>query len=907
MRNLLVLPIVISLFFADFGAFAATARSTRSGVQNAPAATANNTSSAPVSARAAVRRPGTAVAQPTTQQKAPVSARAATTRNAPKTTASVVNTTASGAVSARAGKKQKAINMGTKVEEATANTIVSQECQDAYNGCMDSFCMLDNISGGRCQCSDRHAELEQVLANIMSLDQRSYLMATEGVGRLQMGQNVDEIMARVKSVADQVAAEEISMESKNKKKTLDLSSWNSTLFGEDEELEDIFEGFDKQQEFKDEFAGKTGDALHSAAAKMCKKSLPNQCQNSASMLQLVYAQKVKSDCMAYENSLQKQYTESADKLRQAEQSLRETALEQFQAENKYDLGGCVVKFKECMQTTAECGDDFSGCVADTVTLSIGDTQKNKKANKKKSSADVKMIDTGSTKIEIEAATYDVLDGKKIICESVLNSCVKVRDQVWNAFLRDIAPVIKTAQVNKESSRRMNCVSVIVDCVKTSCGSKWDENSDNYDACLNDKDYIRETCEIEAQKCGNEGLSDKIMDYVTAKLSAMKVDRCTTQVKECLQNENVCGKDYLGCLGLSSNRILDLCPPQKLTACMDMYGGDSAKAYVVEVAQGVALNINNSFAEACQNAVSEAMVRVCGSTDSCNNLMVDTSAQIDALFNYYIQQTKYGKQHWDSVEMITADMINEGIKGGYSFKVVFSEKAEAALPSLITMTGTGDDVFDTNSSTKEVTDLVKSMNNNLKTILASIREDTTIKACTQGISYEGFNQTNGGRIVFNGREIQLPKIDFTASKSSSARFPHLTDNIAPTLGIQVYNQVMDAYTGRYAELMAKRDADSATLAAKSATTAEDREQSCLDIASQMNMDADGIKIEANAVYNKQTSMCDIKYVRHECQDWDSGKGKCDTGECAHMLYNCAVQYNMIDGKKGNDECGIGYCN
>ena len=110
-------------------------------------------------------------------------------------------------MTARAGS-QKVINMGTKVKSATGNTVVSQECQDAYYGCMDAFCMLDNTSGGRCQCSDRNAELMKVMDDIAKLDEQSYAMATEGVERIQMGENADTIIANAKAAAEKVSNQE---------------------------------------------------------------------------------------------------------------------------------------------------------------------------------------------------------------------------------------------------------------------------------------------------------------------------------------------------------------------------------------------------------------------------------------------------------------------------------------------------------------------------------------------------------------------------------------------------------------------------------------------------------------------------------------------------------------------------
>ena len=89
---------------------------------------------------------------------------------APKSTGTASTNSAAPAVTARAGAKQKVISTGTKVATATQNTVVSDECQQKYMGCMDSFCMIDNASGGRCICSDKNAEFNSILAEIEKLD-----------------------------------------------------------------------------------------------------------------------------------------------------------------------------------------------------------------------------------------------------------------------------------------------------------------------------------------------------------------------------------------------------------------------------------------------------------------------------------------------------------------------------------------------------------------------------------------------------------------------------------------------------------------------------------------------------------------------------------------------------------------
>lgn len=181
MRKLFIASVFISLCAADFVALAASPRQTRGG---GTASTNNATGGSPVAARAGVKRN---VVSSGTQKTAATATTAA--RAGKKQT--VVGT---GTVKkARAASSQKVINAGTKVATATANTTVSQECQDAYYGCMDTFCMLDNTSGGRCQCSDRNRELDLVLEEIMKLDEQSLMMATEGVERIQMGESADEI------------------------------------------------------------------------------------------------------------------------------------------------------------------------------------------------------------------------------------------------------------------------------------------------------------------------------------------------------------------------------------------------------------------------------------------------------------------------------------------------------------------------------------------------------------------------------------------------------------------------------------------------------------------------------------------------------------------------------------------
>ena len=118
-------------------------------------------------------------------------------------TAATSSSAARSAVVSRAGATQKVIGTGTKVAAATENTVLTPECQQKYNGCMDSICMLDNTSGGRCICSNRVNELNNILSEIEDLDLKSYQMATAGVQSIEAGVDVNLLIGSTDATSTQ--------------------------------------------------------------------------------------------------------------------------------------------------------------------------------------------------------------------------------------------------------------------------------------------------------------------------------------------------------------------------------------------------------------------------------------------------------------------------------------------------------------------------------------------------------------------------------------------------------------------------------------------------------------------------------------------------------------------------------
>ena len=784
--------IIISIMLilgAVINANAATRQSPRgSGADTASAPQTANVASVRSATRGSVRS--------ATPARASVSARSATTQPA--------------VVSRAAVTTQKVINSGTKVATAVKNTAVNEECQNKYNGCMDAFCMLDNTSGGRCICSNRNAELDEILAEIEKLDQQSYQMATYGVEKIEMGSDAEAAIAKAKAVAQE------SMDSveKNRKRTLDLSLWENPVLLEDTDVFDIFSTTDSVID------GKTGDALQRAAHSLCAAQVP-ECAPEMDMLQLLYAQKVKSDCNAYENSLKQQKNASQTKLATAERALRDAALEQLRAANKYDLGQCTIEFKKCMQTTGGCGDDFAACAS---VAASDNTNVNKSTTNKAKKYSIK---GSATTIEISASTYDTLLAKKPLCETVTKQCQSVADQVWGTFLKEVAPAVKSAELIAEDNMRQDCIGNISACFQRACRDNIDPSDPDgsYDLCLTRPETMLSVCKIPLNACGIDASSrskaekSQIWDFVVARLASMRVDSCTREVKACLQSEDRCGSDYSQCIGLDTDTIMRMCPYEKLVGCQMVYGETEIRGAAVydeisTMVQGVMLNIDNTMLSKCQNAANEAMIKVCGDTENCNGLAVDSDAGTRS-FKYQVCQytaadgsdITWGPVCMDSLDGISEyDLMNPGngaigwagkLSGtmywgdiAYNCKDAEDGVSECAFTTeeeyVAALEKAGIHVNEENRTiiTERVYGMeMRALINAVNTAIDAIESDPTVQYCRTGRRVQGMKIGEEDR-------------SFGQSGRGLGRFPNLTSQMRQTIALSALKNARENYNKRY---------------------------------------------------------------------------------------------------------------
>ena len=669
---------------------------------------------------------------------------------------------------ARAAAKQNVVNVGTKVAAATETK--SSPCQQKYDACMDTGCMDDNDSGGRCLCSNQIKDLNQQLKQIEKDFKSSVNAATNAVDKIKSGDTVNEMFAQ------------------------------SGFDDDEDEDEDL-----------DVTTDSIGDKLRSEMHQICAEKIP-ECKSQLTLIKNMYVQKVKSDCAAFENALKVRGREGRATLAAAEKSVRDAALEKYQTSNKYDLGQCVIEFTNCMQTTAECGGDFTGCVSTVGKESVYGGAMNTVA-----------ISGTNSSIQIAKSTMDMLESKKIICESVLNNCVNVRDNVWDAFLKNAAPQIKIAESKAESNIRTSCLNNISDCFVNACKDTIDGNT-SYDACLTRPETVKSFCRVELEPClaATGGTYDNpenstLWPSILSKLSAMRVDACTNEIKECMQSADRCGSDYSQCIGLDTNIIMRMCPYDKLPGCQKVYGkekvqGDLVYEEVAQIVEGVILNIDNEMLKTCEAAVDNAMTKVCGDTESCAKYALgnkigaqsldyqvcqystdspdstkgfkwfDCRASIDNISDYELGRNKNAQSEELGVVLPFAGVISGVIKWE---SVDITDDGKIDVDGYIAALEAQPDQEITKEEKERIKSEINQLQADINRVIDSVETDNYVQYCITGRTVPGVTD------MF---------------KDNKVRFPKLANTIRKNIANAALQQAKENYYKKYDELSERMQTD-----------------------------------------------------------------------------------------------------
>jgi len=666
-------------------------------------------------------------------------------------------------------KKQSALQAGTKVRAKTeAKGLYSEECYEAYYGCMDQFCIADNENGGSCMCSDDAAKYDEQLESIKKTLSEAERISTEEVEKVQAGANADIIFKGEREYNDDGTVVKVG-----EKKKATTSGWSS-IYDQAEEEEEFSDGWEDI-----DLSDKVGKDLYTSAHQLCKEQMPDSCSKDMTMLTQMYSRQIISDCKGLANSIEQKKTEADAKLAEAKAAVRAALKDSLEESNKYDRGTCMVEYKKCMRSEDACGANWENCV---FTIASENMQ-----NEKAESTANTTVDTVNS-YDITASTMSILESKRFICEKVLNSCVAVRDLIWDDFLREAAPTIKVAETNLESTKRQSCLGDISNCIQKACKDDIaGKGVDTMDACLARPDMARSFCKVQIDPC--ERMEPQIWDYVVSKLAAMRVDACTQEVKDCFMDENRCGENFVNCIGMDYKYIHDICPVDKLVVCKQTKP-DFSMSDLDEMLMGLYLNMDNKALENCQNLAEEKMAELCGSTTDCNSFAADE----------FLGTSSVKSQKDGTVYRVTGMISFGNIKMGDATGSV-KDGGKVLKPGEIGVQDYIKEIKQKNNNVEDAEAIIASIEDELENIAGTINRTISLIEADQQIQY-CINGRDLGQI--NGKKTKSGKTDKT-----EARFPNLLSQYRVMIGMAALRKAQDNYNAKITEAISEATKNSST--------------------------------------------------------------------------------------------------
>lgn len=672
-------------------------------------------------------------------------------------------------------KKQSAIQSGTTVRnKVEAKGIYSQECYDAYYGCMDQFCITENSNGGSCACSDKSAKYESQLSDILKILDEANRIENEEVERINLGAKADIVFGGGKREYDangNVVYDKADKKAGKRAAVLAMFEQKNTDFDDEDMLTE------------------TGDALFAAADELCREQIEEDCDKDFKFLKQIYARQIESDCKAFENSVAQQKKDADAKMASAESAVRKALDESFKSANKYNQGECQVELKKCMQGADACGADWDNCVSIAATDAIA------KTNKSTFSA--------NAMFEISPIVMRILEAKRPICERVLDSCMSVRDNVWTAFLTEVAPTLKIAESKAESKQRQSCLKTIPDCIHKACKDDIvGKGKETMDACLSRPEMVRSFCKPEIEAC--ERVDKNIFAYVKDQLAAMRVDACTQEVKDCFTDPMRCGPNFENCIGMDYEFIHEMCPIEKLVACKKD-GKDFSMAELDSMLRGLYLNIDTTLSQACEDLVDAKMIEICGSTSDCNRFAADDyigtgslASQKDGDIYRITGMISFGSINIGTPS--TAKPLKVDGKEDDVGNLTSKDGGEVLAVGKIGITDYMDKALK-NSENVGVPNkdaIVQSINAELNNIAGKINRVIDLIESDQKIQY-----------CVTGRNLKQILGPGAEKTKTDERFPNLLDKVKMQIAVAALNKASDNYNKKLQEYIAKATADKDT--------------------------------------------------------------------------------------------------
>jgi hypothetical protein len=258
-------------------------------------------------------------------------------------------------------------------------------------------------------------------------------------------------------------------------------------------------------------------------------------------------------------------------------------------------------------------------------------------------------------------------------------------------------------------------------------------------CLSRPEAMLSICKIPLNECGistvsaAEAQKSQIWAFVQSRLAAMRVDSCTNEFKQCLQSEDRCGPDYTQCVGLDREKVIALCPAQKLLTCP---GKDSD--YFDELVSGIMMGVDTGQLSVCQATVESKMEELCGGMAGCNQFENDA--------NFGAESLAFDDMHTDRVS----------IKGLIDF-------------SKLTISNNAVNVSDMNGSSAAASNAgLNYIANKINNVIGMLKADMTIRKCIEGSNMSQITRRGGTNTARFENLLDMPIANIINSGLSAAR-------------------------------------------------------------------------------------------------------------------------------------------
>ena len=356
-------------------------------------------------------------------------------------------------------------------------------CRDAYATCMDQFCANANDTYRRCFCSEKFKKFRDLND---AIDKATGMLEDFAANNLNaIDKTADEVNAMYSATEGEKAIRKDTSESQKildevddilsgKKSTTKKSTKSNSgitgliSFGDFSDTGDIF-----SNSISDIFSGRgssdnvselEGTSLYQRAGNQCATITRSSCSSDAmfNLASSAYSIMITQDCNAFEKSIDAKKETVMQKVRKAEQMLREARLEEYIAHNSKDFNDCITKVEDKIKEQA-CGEKYEKCLDYTGEYVNATTGKAIYSQKLFKISDI-APKLGDLDIIAENPKWDeLLEGYKNRATEALDSCRGIQEDVWADFKRMTIIRIAQAQSDLLEETKDGCIKKIKDC------------------------------------------------------------------------------------------------------------------------------------------------------------------------------------------------------------------------------------------------------------------------------------------------------------------------------------------------------------------------------------------------------------------------------------------------------------